>query len=148
LVIITPKGKSFKVTLDPSFKFSNAFNGKLCTGETASVPVGIYAKQALTHFKWWSDIQPRIVGTQDVRAALTLVERGECDVGIVYKTDASISEKVEVVAVFPTDSHEPITYPLSLIQGSNQEARLFYNYLLSAPASAIFKRFGFELLQP
>ena len=47
LVLIAPKSKIFKVDMSPSFNFDGAFNGKLCMGETESVPVGIYGKQAL-----------------------------------------------------------------------------------------------------
>ncbi len=95
LVLIAPKGKAFKVDPDKSFNLANAFEGKLCTGETESVPVGIYAKQALKSLGWWDSIKTRIVGTQDVRAALVNVERGECAAGIVYETDAKVSDKVE-----------------------------------------------------
>ncbi len=75
-----------------------AFTGKLCTGEPGVVPVGIYAQESLQNLGWWDSLQGRIVGTDDVRTALAFVERGECPLGIVYATDAKISDKVEVVA--------------------------------------------------
>ena len=58
-------------------------------------------KQSLQNLGWWDSLQGRIVGTDDVRTALAFVERGECPLGIVYATDAKISDKVEVVARFP-----------------------------------------------
>ncbi len=143
LVLIAPKGKSFKADMDATFNFSGAFNGKLCTGETESVPVGIYAKEALQHLNWWGAIKPRIVGAQDVRAALVFVERGECDAGIVYATDAKISTKVALVAIFPETSHAPIVYPLALLKGANAHAADFYQYLNSAIAKKIFEKYGF-----
>lgn len=45
-------------------------------------------------------VNRRIVGTDDVRSALAFVERGECEVGIVYKTDALISQKVKIIRYF------------------------------------------------
>jgi molybdate transport system substrate-binding protein len=75
LVLIAPKGQSFKVEMDKSFDFAKAFDGKLCTGDLESVPAGIYAKQSLTKLGWWNAIKPRIVGTQDVRASLAFVEQ-------------------------------------------------------------------------
>jgi ABC-type molybdate transport system, periplasmic component len=60
-----------------------------------SVPAGKYAKQSLTQLNWLNGLKGRIVGTDDVRSALAFVERGECEVGIVYKTDALISRKVK-----------------------------------------------------
>jgi len=144
LVLIAPKGKTFKVEMDKSFNFSGAFNGRLCTGETDSVPVGIYAKQSLKNLNWWDSIKMRLVGTQDVRAALVFVERGECEAGIVYETDAKISGKVQTIASFPDASHDPISYPLALVKGANAEAAGFYDYLKSDKAKVIFIKYGFK----
>lgn len=148
LVLIAPKGKSFKVVMKQDFNFANAFSGKLCTGETESVPAGIYAKQSLKALNWWDAIKTQVVGTQDVRAALTLIERGECDAGIVYETDAKVSEKVETIAAFPDASHDAIVYPLSLTKNAKPEASGFYNYLKSEKAKAVFVKYGFTVLKP
>ncbi|MES2580368.1 MAG: molybdate ABC transporter substrate-binding protein [Pseudomonadota bacterium] len=148
LVLIAPKGKAFKVDMKQDFSFNNAFAGKLCTGEAESVPAGIYAKQSLKALNWWDAIKTRIVGTQDVRAALTLVERGECDAGIVYETDAKVTEKVETIAAFPDASHDAIVYPLSLTKNAKPKASGFYNYLKSEKAKAVFVKYGFTVLKP
>jgi len=144
LVLIAPKGKVFKVEMDKNFNFGNAFNGRLCTGETESVPVGIYAKQALKNLGWWDAVKMRLVGTQDVRAALVFVERGECAAGIVYETDARVSAKVETIALFPDASHEPVIYPLALVKGASAQAAGFYHYMKSDKAKAVFTRYGFS----
>lgn len=146
LVIIAPKGKAFKVQTDKTFNFAHAFSGRLCTGEIESVPAGIYAKQSLIALNWWDSVKTRVVGTQDVRAALVFVERGECDAGIVYETDAKVSSKVEIVATLPDETHEPIVYPLALVQGATQDAKGFYDFIKSARATAIFTQYGFTLI--
>jgi molybdate transport system substrate-binding protein len=146
LVLIAPQGKGFPVTMKKGFDFARAFEGKLCTGVVESVPVGIYAKEALTRLGWWDSIQRRVVGTEDVRAALNLVERGECDVGIVYETDAKQSKKVEVIGRFPADSHAPIVYPFALVAQSG-DAKKFLDYLKQKPAADIFARYGFKRLE-
>ena len=46
LVLIVPKGRLPRVEMKRGFDVAGAFTGKLCTGEPACVPVGIYAKQA------------------------------------------------------------------------------------------------------
>jgi molybdate transport system substrate-binding protein len=143
LVLVAPKGYTFKLQMDQSSNLAGAFNGKLCTGETESVPVGIYAKQSLIALGWWDEIKPRLVGAQDVRAALNFVERGECGAGIVYETDAKVSDKVEIVAAFPDDSHDPIIYPLAMVDGAQPDAKAFVDYLGSAKAKSIFIKFGF-----
>ena len=144
LVLVVPKGKRFPVQMKPGFDFAGAFDGKLCTGEPDSVPVGIYAKQSLESLGWWKPLQGRIAGTEDVRTALAFVARDECPVGIVYATDAKISDKVEVLDRFPENTHKPIVYPFAAVKGARPEARAFLRYLETSPnAAAIFDRYGF-----
>lgn len=147
LVLIAPKGHAFKVAMEHGFDFAASFSGKLCTGEPKSVPVGRYAQQSLQALGWWDALQGRIVGSEDVRAALAFVEQGECAVGIVYATDAAISSKVEVIEVFPTTTHQPIVYPFALIQGADAESHALLEFMKSAPeASGIFSHYGFTRL--
>ncbi|EIT68990.1 molybdate ABC transporter substrate-binding protein [Hydrocarboniphaga effusa] len=147
LVLIAPKGRRFRAEMRRGFDFARAFDGKLCTGEPGVVPVGIYARQSLEALGWWEAIRPRIVGTDDVRTALNFVERGECAAGIVYATDAAISDKVEIMSTFPEDAHEPIVYPVALVGNARPAAREFLRYLhTSREAAATFERHGFTRL--
>jgi molybdate transport system substrate-binding protein len=147
LVLISPAQQSFNTKMVSGYPFAAQFKGKLCTGQVDSVPVGIYAKQALTHLNWWHSVKSRLVGAQSVRTALVYVERGECKAGIVYETDAKISNKVKIIARFPADSHTPIRYPMALVNNANPQAKDFMLFLNSAQASAIFKQYGFITLQ-
>ncbi|NUF36513.1 molybdate ABC transporter substrate-binding protein [Acinetobacter lactucae] len=147
LVLITPKGQSLNVKLDKTTDPNKVFTRKICTGDTKSVPVGKYAKQAFTNLGWWNRIEPKLVETEDVRAALNFVARGECQVGIVYATDAAISKDVTVVDVFPENTHSPITYPVGLIKKNHDSAK-FYQFLQSDQAKAVFKKYGFSVLAP
>lgn len=147
LVLIVPANHSLTINFDGSADLAASFSGKWCTGEPAYVPVGKYAKQALTYYGWWGAIQSRLVGTEDVRTALAFVERGECALGIVYKTDALLSKKIRVVASFPEASHLPIVYPGGLTKNAGPEALAFLHYLQSQPAKEIFSRYGFGSAQ-
>lgn len=147
LVLIAPQGRGFAVQMNAGFNLAAAFQGKLCTGEPGVVPVGVYAKQSLETLGWWQPLQGRIVGTDDVRTALAFVERGECAAGIVYATDAAVSNKVTVLASFPATSHKPIVYPFALVAGGRAEAADWLHYLTSATeAAATFQKYGFTLL--
>ena len=149
LVVVSPKNRSIDFKPSKDFKFAQSFKGKLCTGQMESVPAGKYAKQSLTYFNWLNDLQGRIVGADDVRAALTFVERGECDVGIVYKTDALMSKKVKIVGQFPTYSHPAILYPVALttVGENNKDAVHFYQFLLQDKMTKqLFSRYGFKTL--
>lgn len=147
LVLIAPKGKRVPVQMKKDFKIAESFKGKLCTGEPGVVPVGIYAKQSLETLGWWPQLTGRIVGTDDVRTALAFVERGECPLGIVYATDAAISDKVEVITHFPVETHKPIVYPFAVVKNSRPEAIAFLKYVsTSSEATAIFRKHGFTVL--
>ena len=111
------------------------------------MPVGKYAKQAFTNLGWWSRIEPKLVETEDVRAALNFVARGECQVGIVYATDAAISKDVKVAGIFPENTHSPIIYPVGIIKKNSNSAK-FYQFLQSNQAKAVFKKYGFSVLAP
>lgn len=143
LVLIAPSSSKVRVKLDPEFNIDASFSGRLCTGDTASVPAGKYAKQSLVFYNWWDKISSRIVGTEDVRTALAFVERAGCSLGIVYKTDAKLSKKVKVIATFPANSHKPIEYPGVLIKNANEESKNFWMFLQSNDAKIVYQRYGF-----
>lgn len=143
LVLIAPLASDVKILLDPAFNLNAGFSGRLCTGDTTSVPVGKYAKQSLTSYGWWDSISSRIVGTEDVRTALAFVERAECSLGIVYKTDAQLSKKVKVIATFPSRSHAPIEYAGALVKHASADAKDFWVFLQSDEAHKVFSRYGF-----
>ncbi len=144
IVLIAPKGKQLAVSMNQDFDLAKILSGRLCLGDPAHVPAGIYAKQALSSLGWWRTLKKRIVGTKDVRAALAFVERGECAAGIVYASDARSSTKIELIAEFPSQSHDPIVYPVALLVSASDSAKLFLRYLKSAPATALFKKYGFS----
>jgi molybdate transport system substrate-binding protein len=147
LVVIAPLNRTQAITMARDFDLVASFDGKLCTGDPGYVPVGKYARQALSYYGWWSALQARLVGTEDVRTALAFVERGECALGIVYKTDALLSKKVTVVASFPPESHLPIVYPGGLTKNASPEAHAFWQFLQSAEAAQVFVRYGFGIAQ-
>lgn len=142
------KTKFTNLAFKPSFAFSQSFNGKLCTGQVDTVPIGVYAKQALTHLNWWQSIKTRVVGAQNVRTALAYVERGECDAGIVYQTDGLVAKKAKIVGLFPQATHTPIRYPVALTLRAKSHAQHFIDFLFSPSAQTIFKKYGFQLITP
>ena len=84
LVLVAPLDTAIQVVFSPDYNLDHKIKGRLCTGDVTSVPVGRYAKQALVYYQWWNAMAPRIVGSADVRTALSFVERAECELGIVY----------------------------------------------------------------
>ncbi len=118
---------------------------KLALGEPQTVPAGIYAKEYLQQHGWWEQVQAKVVPTASVRACLAAVESGNVDAGIVYKTDALISQRVKIVAEIGVADGPKISYPLAVMKNSKNAAaaRRFAEYLASPPARAVFMKFGF-----
>lgn len=123
--------------------------GRLATGEVTSVPVGKYARAALGKLGLWSSVQPRLAQSENVRAALQLVARGEARLGVVYESDARAEPKVRVVAVFPPDSHPPVVYSLAVTaEASGEGPGRFLAFLRGPAGRRFFEAQGFTLLDP
>lgn len=121
---------------------------RISIGTPESVPAGKYAKETLESQNLWSQLEVKIVFAKDVRQVLTYVESGNVDAGIVYKTDAIFSEKIEIVETAEPKSHSPIIYPLGVLKKSKQkeESIKFFHYLQSEKAKVLFEDYGFHFL--
>ena len=124
IVLIAPKdSKVDKVAIGPGFDLSKLVgDGKIATGDVKAVPVGKYAKAALEKLGAWTAAEPKFAMTENVRAALALVARGEAALGIVYSTDAKVEPGVKIVGTFPADSHPAIIYPVAATATAKPEA--------------------------
>jgi molybdate transport system substrate-binding protein len=145
LVLISPADSTVNIKIAPHFALAKLLgDGRLATGNPDSVPVGKYAKIALTKLGVWTEVQDKIAAADNVRAALALVARGEAPLGIVYRTDALVEKKVRIVADFPASSHEPIIYPAAVTTQAKRGAADFVKFLSSPAAQRVFARYGFD----
>ena len=115
----------------------------IAIGEPSTVPAGIYARQHLERASLWHSLEPKMIPTDNVRAALYAVEGGNADAAIVYATDARASRRVRVAHVITNGP--PISYPAAVTADADNEsgARQFLDYLRSEAARVIFRRHGF-----
>ncbi|CNI41617.1 MULTISPECIES: molybdate ABC transporter substrate-binding protein [Yersinia] len=146
LVLIAPlDSKITKVEIDKKTDWKKLLDGgRLAVGDPDHVPAGIYAKEALEYLGAWETLAPVMARADNVRNAMTLVERAEAPLGIVYGSDAVASKKVKVVGMFPEASHKPVEYPMAIVKGhENPTVTAFYDYLKTPAAAAIFKNYGF-----
>src|SRR5262249_473890 len=106
LVLIAPAESPIApLTIAPNFHLPGVVgNGRICTADVRSVPGGKYAKAAVEKLGLWQRVAPKLAMAENVRAALTLVARGEAVLGIVYLTDAKVEPRVKVIGTFPDDS--------------------------------------------
>ncbi|WP_149537342.1 molybdate ABC transporter substrate-binding protein [Siccirubricoccus phaeus] len=124
--------------------------GRLAVGDPAHVPVGVYARAALTWMGQWDSLQPRLARAESVRAGMLLVERGEAPLGIVYATDAAASQKVKLLGTFPAESHPPVSYPFAVTTraANDAQARALLAWLAGPAAAGTWQRFGFVVRAP
>ena len=149
LVLVAPAASALQLRIAPRFALAAALgDGRLATGDPDSVPVGKYARAALSSLQVWDAVAARIVRAENVRSALAFVDRGEAPLGIVYATDALLDKGVRVVDTFPENSHPPIVYPVALTAGAQPEAAKFLAFLKSPAAQAVFRKYGFSAPPP
>jgi molybdate transport system substrate-binding protein len=148
LALVAPADSRIELKIAPGFALAEALgrNGRLATGDPQSVPVGKYARSALTLLGVWNDVADRLVRADNVRSALAFIARGETPLGIVYETDAKVETRVRVVDFFPADSHPPIVYPVAVTARAHPAARQFLEYLQGTAAQDSFKKYGFTEL--
>jgi molybdate transport system substrate-binding protein len=146
LVLVTNKENPANINGFSDLKL-NQIN-KIAIGIPESVPAGKYAKQTLDNLGLWEHLEPIVIQTKDVRQALTYVETGNVDAGIVYMTDVYVSDKVKVVATADEQTHDSIIYPAGIIKSSanKKEAELLLSYLQGKTAKTIFEKYGFKVL--
>jgi molybdate transport system substrate-binding protein len=149
IVLVAPAYSTVTVTIGPNFPLASLLgDGRLAMADPTAVPAGKYGKAALQKLGVWASVADRIAGAENVRAALLLVSRGECPLGIVYKTDAAADPGVKIVATFPAHTHPPIIYPMALVATSaNPDAAAFAAYLQSPATRPLFEKQGITVLE-
>jgi molybdate transport system substrate-binding protein len=147
LVLVAPKGQAKPLDLRPGSLAAAVGSGRLVIANITAVPAGKYGKAALEHLGLWPEVADRLAQTENVRAALAFVSRGEAPLGVVYETDAAADRNVSIVARFPETSHPPIVYPVAVtISSTNPDAMKFLDVLRRPDSAALFAREGFTFL--
>lgn len=140
LVLVTPQDDETVTSLDDITEAE-----QIAVGTPESVPAGEYARQVFESLGIIEEVAPLLVYAEDVRSVLTYVERSEVNAGLVYRTDTAMSDTVNILEAAPAAAHEPIVYPVGLINNTDsvEAARIFYEFLQTEDALAIFDHYGF-----
>ncbi len=142
LVLVVPKNS---VGITSFYSLQDAKVKKISIGEPRSVPAGQYAQQVLEKLKIWNQVKPKLVFANNVRQVLASVETGNAEAGLVYVTDAKISNKVKIVVAADEKYHSAIIYPLAVVKRSKNlaAAKEFSQFLSSEQTKTVFKKYGF-----
>ena len=137
LVIVRRPGRSRQPRVATA---AEAFQGaeRIAIADPSHVPAGLYARTALGD--GWKDVEARVVPTGDVRAALVAVERGAADAAVVYASDVSASDALEVVYRFPPDPE--IRYE-GVVVGDHPDAAEWLRDLASPARASRWRALGF-----
>lgn len=152
LVFVSPSDSSNTslINLSRPVDVANRLNGgRLAIGDPAHVPAGTYAKDALQNLGLWPTVRGRLARQSNVRAVLAMVERGETPLGIIYATDAALSDGVRLAAIIPASAHPPIVYSAAVLSSStNPQATIFFRELTSSVGLDVFEQYGFGVTRP
>lgn len=148
LVLVAPAASTTTFKLAPKADLAGAVGtGRVAVCTVTSCPAGIYGKEALEHLGLWSSLESKLAQTDNVRAALAFVARGEAAFGIVYATDAKAEPQVKVVDTFPEASHTPIVYPGAILASSTSpDAATLLAFMRSQEATRILTGQGFSII--
>lgn len=140
LVLVVPKGQ-------PKIELNQIASVKrIVLGNSDTVPAGNYGKQVLTKLGVWDQVEPNVVYAKDVKAVTASISQAAGDAGFIYKTDAiAAGDAVEIAAVTPADSHDPVIYPIGIIKKyDNALAQDFYKYVMSPEGQKVLEKYGFS----
>ncbi|HLR20525.1 MAG TPA: molybdate ABC transporter substrate-binding protein [Tissierellaceae bacterium] len=147
VVLIVPKDTNIEIKSFEDLK--NEDIKKIAIGDPEFVPVGQYSKEIFDSLDLTSSIMDKVIFGNNVRTVLTWVEEGEVDCGLVYATDAYTTDDVEIVVEAPEDSYKDVTYPIAIINDSDnvKEAERFIEFLSNKKSQEVFKSYGFDIGQ-
>jgi molybdate transport system substrate-binding protein len=122
--------------------------GEIAIGTPGAVPAGDYARSAFKSLGVWGTLKNRLIFAKDVRHVLTLVEQDSTSAGVVYKSDALSSQKVQILEEFDRNLYSDIDYTSGVAAGSSKkkEALAFLKYLKQPHIQKLFAQQGFTPL--
>ena len=110
-------------------------------------PYGRAAREALIHAGLWDAIRPKLVLGENVAQATQFALSGSAQGGII-PLSLALTPKVRAAGTFSlisADWYNPLHQRAVVIKGAGETARAFFAFLQTAPARAIFRRYGFIL---
>ena len=121
---------------------------RLGLADPAQVPVGLYAREALTCMGVWDHLSSAIVPTLNVRATVLTVRQQAAEAGIVYRSDVHQEADLIVPNAFPDVCQPSIVYAFALLgrpeQPATAQAQAFFAFLGAAEQVPVWEHFGFQ----
>lgn len=144
IVLVVPKDSTLGITdFDDITKA-----GTIAIGDPESVPAGQYSKEIFDGLGIWDEVLSKATLGKSVTEVLSWVSSGNAEAGIVYQTDAALSDEVTVATTAPDDSYTQPIYPAAITSSTenNDSAEDFLVFLDSEDAERVFIDYGFGII--
>ena len=113
--------------------------GRLAVPLMTSVPLGLYASQALQSLGFLGKLKPHLAQQDNARSSLISVLRGEVALGVLYASDVASVSGIFAVADISAQLHDRVSYQAAPI---TPQGTRFVEYLLLPQAQAVFQKYG------
>jgi molybdate transport system substrate-binding protein len=124
---------------------------KIALANPELAPYGRQAVNALKFYQLYEQLQKKLVLGESISQANQFITTGAADIGFTAKSvvlAANMKDKGKWIEV-DSQSYEPIAQGVIVLkyaqQNHSKEAQEFYDFLFSAPAQEIFKKYGYKL---
>jgi molybdate transport system substrate-binding protein len=98
------------------------------------------------HAGLWESIQPHLVVGENISQTTQFASSGAAQAGLVALSLAVSPQLVSHTRFerIPKEWHQPLRQGMVLIHAGNPAAQAFYDYLKTAPARAVLKKYGYD----
>lgn len=140
-VILVPKGNPLGVREPKDLERVE----RIAIGNVNATPVGATAKMWLQGRNLWAVLEPRIVFGENAGQVSGYVDRGEVDAAVVFASEATGRENVEVAYRVPIGEAPDIRYVMTPIGTSRRPllARAFIEFVMSEDSQQALVDGGF-----
>ncbi|HKB80941.1 MAG TPA: molybdate ABC transporter substrate-binding protein [Thermoanaerobaculia bacterium] len=118
---------------------------RIALGDPSAVPAGVYTREYFQRIGVWAAIEPHVIPTANVRAALAAADGGNADAAVVYRTDALLARRAHIAFAITGPEAPVVRYPAAVLRQSRDPAaaRRFLDDLASPAGAAVFRKYGF-----
>ncbi|MFC4260881.1 molybdate ABC transporter substrate-binding protein [Marinobacter lacisalsi] len=120
---------------------------RIAIAQPRHAPYGQRAQEALQSLGLWQDLREKLVYGENIGQTAAMVESGAADAGLIAWSLTFAPELAgRPFTLIDGDLHEPLAMAMVVTRrGADQpEAHRFRDFLQSAEAGAILRRYGFE----
>ena len=137
-----------RVELDPSLRGLVAAGAAIrhfAIANPEHAPYGRAAREALERLGLWPWAKPRLVIGENIAQATQFVTSGAAQAGITALSLALAPEVAKLArhVLLPANLHAPLRQRMVLLKSAGPAARDFYEFMQTAAAREVLRRFGF-----